>query len=232
MADKDKITAQPPAGNEAVIAKAKDFWSKYNKPVMIACAVIILAGAAWYVYKNMILLPKEQKAADMMFKAEDYYRKDSVTQALNGDGLNPGFLKIINQYGGTDAANLAKFYTGSCYLKLNQNDKAVKYLKQFHTSSKPMQTRTYKLLGDASADLGKNNDALDYYKKAAHNFEKDETASSEALFMAAYFADRVMKNSKEAIALYKELLDKYPTSVQAKDADNYLAQLGVYSSGN
>ncbi len=227
----EKNTVQPPVGNEAVIAKAKDFWTRFNRPLMIASAVIIVGGAGWYIYKNYFKNPKEQKAVDQLFHAEDYWRKDSVAMALNGDGQNPGFLKIISQYGGTDAANLAKFYAGSCYIKLNQNDKAIKYLKQFSTSSKPLQTRAYKLLGDASADLGKNNDALDYYKKAAHYNDQDEAASSEALFIAAYFADRVMKNSKEAISLYKELLQKYPRSSQSRDADNYLAQLGVYSSG-
>ena len=65
-------------------------------------------------------------------------------------------------------------------------------------------------MGDAYADLGKNADALDYYKKAARHFEKDEANSAEALFLAAYLADRVLKNQKEAIDLYKELKEKYP----------------------
>jgi hypothetical protein len=38
-----------------------------------------------------------------------------------------------------------------------------------------------------------------------------------------------MKNPKEAIDLYKELKQKFPRSQQAFDADNYLAQLGVYN---
>ena len=52
---------------------------------------------------------KREKAAEAMFKAEEYYRMDSVNLALNGDGQYPGFLKIISKYGGTDAANLANF---------------------------------------------------------------------------------------------------------------------------
>ncbi len=52
---------------------------------------------------------------------------------------------------------------------------------------------------------------------------------AEALFLAAYLADRVMKNQKEAIALYKELKEKYPKTQQGFEADNYLAQLGVYN---
>jgi tetratricopeptide (TPR) repeat protein len=175
-----------------------------------------------------------------MFKAEEYYRTDSVKLALNGDGQYDGFLKVINKYSGTDAANIAEFYAGSCYLKLNENENAVKYLKKFSTTSKPLQARAYKLLADAYADLGKNSDALTYYKKAAHHFESDQAASAEALFIAAYFADRVMKNPKEAIALYKELKEKFPKAVVSSAnnemagnlADNFLAQLGVYNTEN
>ena len=151
---------------------------------------------------------------------------------LNGDGQSLGFVKINEKYGDTKTGKLAAFYAGSCYIKLNQNDKAVKYLKKFSTDSKPIQARTYKLMADAYADMGKNDDALSYYKKSAHYFEKDAANSADYLFMAAYFADRVMKNSKEAISLYKEIREKFPSTQQATEAENYLAQLGVYSMDN
>ena len=228
----DKNIEKESHHDEQVIAKAKDFWSKYNKPLMIASTIIILAVGGYYIYQNFVKKPKELKAADVLFKAEEYYRMDSVNQALNGDGQNWGFLKVIDKYGGTDAGNLASFYAGSCYIKLNENDKAIKYLKKFSGDSNPIQAREYKLLVDAYADLGKNSDALSYYKKAASHFEKDEASSADYLFTAAYFADRVVKDSKEAIALYKELKEKFPKTQQAADADNYLAQLGVYNTTN
>lgn len=215
---------------EVIIAKAKDFWDKYSKPVSyVAIAIIVLVGG-YFSYKNFIVKPKNEKAADAMFKAEEYYRIDSVNLALNGDGQYPGFLSVISKYGGTDAANLAHFYAGSCYLKLGDDANAVKYLKDFSTDAKAVQARAYKLLGDAYADMGKNSDALNYYKKAARHFTDDQANSAESLFMAAYFADRVMKDSKEAISLYKELKDKYPSTQQGMDADKYLAQLGVYDA--
>lgn len=217
---------------EVIIAKAKDFWERYNKPVMIACAAIIIVVGGYFGYKNFILKPKEQKAADAMFRAEEYYRIDSVNLALNGDGQFPGFLSVISKYGGTEAVNLAHFYAGSCYLKLNDNQNAIKHLKKFSSSAKQIQARAYKLLGDAYADMGKNADALDNYKKAAHHYEKDENNSSEYLFMAAYLADKGMKDSKEAISLYKELKEKFPRTQKGFQADMYLAELGVYKTDN
>ena len=154
----DKKNVEESLHDQHVIDKAKDFWGKYSKPLVAVSTVIILAIGGYYVYQNFFKKPKEVKAADVLWKAEEYFRMDSVNLALNGDGQNWGFLKVIDKYGGTDAGNLANFYAGSCYIKLNENEKAIKYLKNFSGDSKPIQARAYKLLGDANADLGKNSD--------------------------------------------------------------------------
>jgi len=225
----EKKQVQDVESNEVIIAKAKDFWTRNSKIILgVGTILLVLVGGYWG-YKNFVQNPKNEKAIDAMFKAEDYYRKDSVRLALNGDGQYIGFLKIMDKFSGTDAANMAAFYAGSCYLKLDDNANAVKYLKKFSTDAKQIQQRAYKLLGDAYADLGNGKEALDYYKKAAHHFEADENASAEALFLAAYLSDRVLKNQKEAIELYKELKQKYPRTQQGYEADNYLAQLGEYN---
>lgn len=224
--------------NQLVVERAKDFWARYNRPIMIICAVIILAGGGYLGYKKFYKEPQEDKANDALFKAESYHRNallspnpDSLIRlALNGDGANPGFLRVISKFKGTDAANIARLYAGECYLVLNDNANAIKYLKDFSTSSKFFQARAYKLLGDAYADQGKNKDALDYYKKAAHHFTDDADNSSEALFLAAYLAQTKLSNNKEAIELFKELKEKFPNTQRGAEADKYLARLGVYST--
>jgi TolA-binding protein len=215
--------------DHVVVDRAKDFWSRYSKVILVASSAIILLCGGYLAYKYLVKAPKEEKAIEAMFKAEEYYRVDSLNMALNGDGINAGFLRIIKNYDGTRAANLAKFYAGDIYLKQGNYSNAVKYLKDFSTDAKQVQARGYKLLGDAYAEQGKNSDALSNYKKAAHHFEKDEENSSEYLFIAAYFADRVMKNQKEAIGLYQELKKKYSKTQRGYDVDKYLSQLGVYN---
>ena len=215
--------------SEAVVERAKNFWDQYGRIIMIASAAIIILGGGYLIYKNFIKAPQERKALESIFKAEEYFRMDSLRLALNGDGMNPGFERIISQYGGTKAGNLARFYAGSAYLKLGDFNKAVKYLGDFETESKQIQARAYKLLGDAYAEQGKYKEALSNYKKAAHEFEEDQVNSSEALFMAAYLADRVLNDKQQAIDLYKELKKKYPQTQYGFEADKYLAQNGVYN---
>lgn len=215
--------------NPEVMDRARNFWDRNNRTITIVGLAFILIVGGYLAYKNFIKEPNEVKASEAIFKAEDYYRNDSLNLALNGDGINPGFLKIISQYGGTKAGNLAHFYAGAIYLQMGDAAKAQKHLADFDSDAKQIQARAYKLLGDAYAEQGKNNDALNNYKKAAHHFEKDEANSSEYLFTAAYFADRVVKDQKQAVELFKELKEKYSKTEKGFEADKYLGQLGVYN---
>jgi predicted negative regulator of RcsB-dependent stress response len=223
-------TKQVPPRDESQVAveKARDFWSRNGRVVMIASVAVILLGAAYIGYKNLVQGPREVKAADALAVAESYYRADSVGAALNGDGINPGFLKVVDQYGGTKAGNLARFYAGALLLKQGKFAEAAKQLDNFSTDSKMIQARAYKLLGDAYAEQGKNSDALSAYKKAANHFTDDEQTASEYLFMAAIFASRVVKNDKEAIELFRNLKEKFPRTERGFEAEKYLAQLGQY----
>ena len=223
-----------------VIQKARGFWANYNKPVTyIAAAIIILLGG-WLVYKYMFKLPKEEKANDAVFVTQKYFSdfgkasSDSIkiqlaAKCLNGDGINAGALKIINKFPGTAAANLCEYYAGACYLHLQQFDKAIKFLKEFDAGgATQIKSRAYGMIADASAELNKKDQALDYYKKAANVDEKDEYTSSEFLFRAALFAESAGK-TKEAVELFKKIKEDYPLSEKAADVDRYLARLGEFS---
>lgn len=222
-----------------VVEKARGFWEDYSKPITYVGSAIIILFAAWMVYKYMFKIPKEEKADKIVFVTQKYFTEfttatDSAkillaTRVLNGDGTNPGALKIINQYSGTPAANLCEYYAGACYLHLGQFAKSIQYLKNFDANgATQIESRSLGMLGDASAELNKNDDALNYYKKAATVNEKDEFTSSEFLFRAALFAQSTGK-TKEAIDLFKKIKTDYPLSQKASDVDRYLARLGDFS---
>ena len=191
---------------------------------MLLAIILIVAG--FFAYRNLVSEPNEKLATEAMFRAEQYYRLDSARLALNGDNINAGFLKVIARYGGTKAANLASFYAGSCYLKLGDYNNAIKYLKDFSTSVQQLQERDYGLLGDAYSELNRKEEAAEQYKKAGTFFEKDELLSPEYLFRSGYLYESMGK-TQDAIAMYRLIKDKYPTSQRGADIDKYLARLGV-----
>jgi predicted negative regulator of RcsB-dependent stress response len=215
--------------NEAVVDRAKDVWSRFGKTISIVLGAIILVVGGILVYKNFVVGPKEKKAADAIFRAQEYYAQDSLDKALNGDAQYPGFEKIVSQYGGTKAGELARFYAGSIHLKKGAFDKAISHLKEFDTDAPQVQARAYKLLGDAYAEQGKSKEAVEQYKKAANTFPEDEASASEALFLAAYLYDRVLNDKAQATELYKKIKTDYNQTQWSFEADKYLAQAGVYS---
>lgn len=219
-----------------VIDRARGFWAQFSKPIIYIGSAIILLAGGWLIYKYAVKLPAEKKANEVVFVTQKYFNElgnatvDSVKMTfaqmcLNGDGANPGALKIISKYGGTAAANLCEYYAGACYLHLKQFDKAIKYLNDFKTAAPQIQSRAYGMMGDAYAELKKKDDALDYYKKAAGVNAKDEYTSSEFLFRAGQYAESAGK-TKDAIELYKKIKTDYPLSDKAVDIDRYLARLG------
>jgi tetratricopeptide (TPR) repeat protein len=222
-----------------VVEKARGFWEDYSKPISYTGSAIILIVAAWLIYKYMFKVPEQEKADKVVFVTQKYFSEftnatDSAkillaTKVLNGDGINPGALKIINQYSGTPAANLCEYYAGACYLHLGQFEKSIKYLKDFDANgATQIKSRALGMMGDASAELNKNDDALNYYKKAADVNSKDDFTSSEFLFRAALFAESTGK-TKDAIDLFKKIKTDYPLTEKAADVDRYLARLGDFS---
>ncbi len=232
--------------NQAVV-KAKDFWSKFSKPIIYAGSAIILLIGAWFGYKYLVTAPKIKKANETVFAAEKIFgkmalagsfSKDSVNMVLNGgideDGNKiTGLLTIIKSYGGTPAGNLAQYMTGACYLQLKDYTKAINYLKEFDgNDASQIQSAAYRMLGDAYSEQKKNDDALNYYKKAiGASSAKDESTRFLALSKAALFCDATGKAS-DAIAFFKQIKEEISPAFFTNnrvdfDADKYLAKLGV-----
>ena len=211
--------------NETVV-KMQGFWARYQKPFLLLIAIVVIGGGGWYGYNEYILKPKEEKASENLIKAQQYFGMDSSNLVLNGDGQSKGVLSIISNFSGTKAANLAHYYAGVSYLKLGDFNNAVKHLKDFSTDAKQIQLLAYGCLGDAYSELNKKEEAVNSYKKAATAFEKDESNSSEYLFRAALLEETTGK-TKEALALFTELKEKFPKTEKGFQADKYITRLGI-----
>jgi tetratricopeptide (TPR) repeat protein len=212
---------------EEVLLKAKGFWEKYSRNILTVSAAVILLAGGFLAYRNFIQIPNEEKAQEEIFRAEENFRRDSLSLALNGDATTPGFLKVIKKYGGTRTANIAHLYAGECYLHLGDFSNAVKQLEDFDArGSKQLQAKSEGLLGDAYSELKQNDKAISYYKKAGTIFPEDQALSSEYLFRAALLLEMGGK-PKEAAEMYQQIKDKFPRTEKGFVADKYLARLGI-----
>jgi len=203
-----------------------DFFKNNQKSITGFLVILVVILGGYFGYMELYQKPRETKAADAMFTAENYFFQDSSNLVLNGDGANKGVLYIIKQYSGTKAANIAKFYAGVSYFKLGNFNKSIEYLKDFSTEAKQIQAIAYGTLGDAYSELKKNTEALDYYKKAGTHFPEDEAISAEYLFREAQLQEVLGKND-EALAIYKDIKAKYPKTEIGLNADKFIFKLKV-----
>ncbi len=207
---------------EEVLSRSEQFIED-NQKIITAVIVIIIAVVGIYMgYKKYILEPKEENAQSQMFVAAQYFERDSFNLALNGDVNYPGFLAIIDDYSGTKAANLSKYYAGISYLHLGSFQEAIDYLKDFKSDDKMLKPIATGAIGDAYMELGNKEEAAKYYKKAAETSKNEFT--SPIYLMKAAQAFELSGNYKEALALYKEIKKDYKTSAEGRVIDKYITR--------
>ncbi len=211
---------------KSLLLQAESFWKKNQKSVLIAVSIIGVAIVGWYAYNEFVVNPKNEKAAEAIYKVQELFSKDSSNLVINGDPANgvKGALYVIKTFGGTKSANLAHYYAGISYLKLKDFPNSIKHLKEFSTTAKQVQMTAYTALGHAYAESGKKEDAVDYYTKAANTFTEDEFNSAENLFFAGALLETMNKN-KEALEMYKTIKAKYPNTDKGFQIDKYIYRL-------
>lgn len=192
-------------------------WNKILYVIGIAGAVV----AAYVGYVKYVVEPAEKEAQVAMYEAQQYFEQDSLTQALNGAGGNLGFLDVADEFGSTDAGNLANYYAGLCYLQLGDFTNAIAYLDNYSGSDGVFNVLAKKAIGDAFHELNQPEDALDYYTKAA-NAEGNEFSTPIALEKAAQTAEMLQKWDK-ALGFYNRLKNEFPDARQSKDVDKFIA---------
>ena len=188
---------------------------------MIGVLVVVVLG--FFGFRKFYLAPREKDAQAQMFMAEKYFEMDSINKALKGDGNYIGFLDIIDQYGITKSANLAKYYTGICYLKKGEFEKAIEYLKKFSSDDAYVGTMALMGIGDAYMELKQVDKGADYYMKAADR-KKNEFITPVAL-MKAGWAYEILGKNEEALKVYQQIKNDYPRSTEARDIPKYIAKL-------
>ena len=151
---------------ESALTRTEQFIEENQKLFSIIIGALVVVVLIYLGFGKLYIQPKEKEAKEQMFMAEHYFQTDSFNLAINGDGNYLGFLDIIDNYGVTESANLANYYTGISYLRLRDFDQAIKYLNKFDTEDILVAPVAEGAKGDAYLELGKNDKALSQYKKS------------------------------------------------------------------
>jgi tetratricopeptide (TPR) repeat protein len=214
---------------DAIEEKLEGFenWVVKNPKVIIGILAVVVLIAAGYFGFNYYKGSQNEQAQKEMFQAVRYFEADSLNLALNGDGNNLGLLQIIDDYGMSDAANLANFYAGFIYLKQGKYPSAIVYLKEFKANDLLVQARAYSLIGDAYMEQKDYENAANYYDKAS-SYKPNKEFTPTYLMKAALAYEKLDKKDK-AIQVYQTIIDNYWESAEVQSAKKLKARLEVNS---
>ena len=226
----DSTTAEVFNTLDETASKTEDWVAKNQKVILGVVGAIAIATLGYLLYNRFVVEPKEEKATNEIFQAQQYFQQavdateknDSLYNlALKGGEGKLGFIGIAEQYSGTDAGNLANYHAGMAYLNLGDFKNAITYLEKFKSDDAILKPLALGAIGDALAETNKVDDAIAHYKKAAEASENDFT-TPRYLFKAAQLSLTAGKKA-EAHKLFVEIKEKYETSKEGMNIDAFIA---------
>lgn len=223
ITEKSATQKAQPVVTSKVNMSTEELIEKYKKPALVGLAVVVaLVGAfAFYKYNQS---ENNTVAQAEMYQAVFFFEQDSMELALKGIPAKEikGLQEIADEYSGTKAGKLAAFYTGVIYLKQAKFQDAIDYLGKFDTDEGIMQARAWCLMGDAYMELGDNDNAISYYKKASECKANEQLTPT--YLMKLGLAYELQSDWKAAAATYDKVITDFPKSQDVSDAKKYKAK--------
>lgn len=211
--------------------QAQVYYYENKKYVSYALTALLVIVIGIVIFVNNRRANNEKAAAELgkVFTLYDGGTTNPQQYKLAIDGQPErgimGLKTIVDNYGGTESGELARFYLANAYYQLGQYDDALRNFDNFSTSSDILKSSTL-------AGMGGCYEAKGEYAKAASEYDKASSTTSNPLqipdFLNAAGRCYGLSGEKEkAVALFKRLKKEYPTSQLARDADRYISQFST-----
>lgn len=210
----------------------EDWVSRNQKALFGVIGVAIVAVLGYMAYTNFVMKPRQEEAVQRISVSMDYFNRAMqldpganqdtlLLNALNGVG-GYGLLSVIDNYGGTEAANVAHYTAGMAYLKLGNYDEAINQLQQFSSDDEMLAAIAKGAIGDAYVQSGQIQRAVQAYAKAA-NARTNNFTTPNYLLKAAVAALEVNQAGK-AKSYLTRIKNNYPDSPEAAKVAIYLGK--------
>ncbi len=212
---------------DQALVEGERFVEKHLNKILMAVGAVVLIVLAVYAYIKFVQEPRAEQAVASMYVAENNFILGNDSLALAGEGVaSKGLREVAEEYSGTDAASVAHIYAGIALYEEGKYEEAIKELKNFEGDDEYVAPSAQRLIGDCYVELGKLDEALSAYEKAA-SMSENPAITPSCLIKAARVCEKQGKKDK-AISLYEEIKTKYYTAPEAEtvEADLIRAKAG------
>jgi tetratricopeptide (TPR) repeat protein len=223
MAKNNKNNYEVNEFDEALVA-SKSFFEKNKKAIVYGgCTLLAIIIAALLIHQFYIV-PRNNKANENLFAAQELFMNGEYEKALNGDGQSMGFLAVADEFGSTKAGNLAHLYAGLCLAQTDKFQEAIDQLEKYSGCGDDMVSPSViGTIGNCYAELGQNEKAVEMLVKAAKKADNN-TLSPLYLIQAGQIYESLNQNDK-ALDCYTEIKTKYQQSMQYTEVDKYIERV-------
>ncbi|MBK6883938.1 MAG: tetratricopeptide repeat protein [Flavobacteriales bacterium] len=202
-----------------VYTRSELFIEKNKKALTIGAVAIVAVVGILLGYKKFVADPNAKAAAEVMWKAEYYFEIDSMDRALNGDDQWPGFISIADEYSSTPSGNLANYYMGAIYMQKGEFEMALEHYKKADLDDDVLRVMAVGNQGDAMVELGRSDEAVKLFEKAA-NMETNDLTTPMYL-MKAGILHQQGANWSAAAKAFNRIAKEFPANSDANMARKY-----------
>jgi tetratricopeptide (TPR) repeat protein len=223
--EKDSATAGVFSKLDETASRTEDWVARNQKIIIGLVAGVAIFTIGYLAYQKFVAAPKQEEAANEMFVAQQNFEKatngvasDSLYKlSLNGSEGKFGFVKIADEYSGTDAGNLANYYAGMAYLNTSKYDEAIEYLGNFKSDDIVLSALAKGAIGDAYSQKNQPKEALENYLKAVEANKNDFT--TPRFLLKAGKTALTLGNKEEALKYFTDIKDNYDASPEDASVD-------------
>lgn len=201
---------------DGTISKTELWLEKNQKNIMYALiAVVVVVAVAWGW--NYLKESNNAKAENEIYTAQFLFEEGDYEQAL------AGFEAVIDEYGSTNAGNLAKAYAGLCQKNLGNVQEAISLLKSYSGSDNIIAPAILSALGDCYVESDNNSEAAKTFEKAA---KAADNAEFTPLFLKkAGLAYEAAGDNASALKVYQNIRDNWFETSVGQLIDKYIVRV-------
>ncbi len=218
MSKKENLEGQDVNLGE-VYTRTELFLEQHKNSIVIGVVGLVVVVGGLLGYKKFIAEPKAKEASELIWKAEYYFEIDSLDRALNGDDQWPGFYTVASDYSSTPSGKLANFYIGSILMEKGDYQGAIDHYNKADVDDDVLQAMAVGNIGDAYVELGRTEEAVKQFEKAADMIENSFT--TPLFLMKAGIVHQQSGNWKAAAKAFRRIASDFPTSAEANQARKY-----------
>jgi tetratricopeptide (TPR) repeat protein len=205
-----------PSSFSLFVDRIKAWINGQNKVLVYGITALVLLITGIVLYQYFYQIPREKKGLVAIIDVQKQFDDDSFRLVLKSAP------KLVDDFSGTKAGDLAAYYAGVSYLYTGDFKNAVTYLEKVSFSDKVMKSQSIGLLGDAHVENKDLESGLKCYLKAMK-----VSKNSFSTIMWSKKAAKVYEKKdewKKALAIYEDLEKNFKEEEEIKDISKNIAR--------